>query len=237
MYSSQKNLTKSSKKVVVIGAGPSGIGAARTLHEQGFAPIVLEARDRIGGRVVGQKLYANLLGEESCGDANYVNIQMGANWIHGLDDQVNPFYPIAKALKMDLHQTSSDDEPGEDVLLFDGGYDDANDRNTSSSTTENPKKPMTRVSKEDYHIVLKRYEWIKTNFDDLFRYFDADDYFRSQQGKVSLLDAFEAAIIASEASVLGPCSSFHRRCLNWLLDRVAIDMACPLQGVSVQNYM
>ncbi|KAM0935029.1 putative spermine oxidase transcription regulator Homeodomain-LIKE family [Dioscorea sansibarensis] len=39
------------KKIVVIGAGPAGLTAARHLQRQGFSVTVLEARDRIGGRV------------------------------------------------------------------------------------------------------------------------------------------------------------------------------------------
>jgi protoporphyrinogen/coproporphyrinogen III oxidase len=37
-------------KVVVIGAGPAGAGAARRLREAGAEPIVLEAADALGGR-------------------------------------------------------------------------------------------------------------------------------------------------------------------------------------------
>eukprot|EP00058_Branchiostoma_floridae_P003627 XP_002589115.1 hypothetical protein BRAFLDRAFT_75096 [Branchiostoma floridae] len=37
--------------VVVIGAGPSGLAAARQLHNFGTKVIVLEAQDRVGGRV------------------------------------------------------------------------------------------------------------------------------------------------------------------------------------------
>jgi monoamine oxidase len=37
--------------VLVIGAGMAGLAAARTLVEEGYSVIVLEARDRIGGRV------------------------------------------------------------------------------------------------------------------------------------------------------------------------------------------
>ncbi|KAJ0680320.1 putative spermine oxidase transcription regulator Homeodomain-LIKE family [Helianthus annuus] len=39
------------KKIIIIGAGPAGLTAARHLNRQGFHVTVLEARDRIGGRV------------------------------------------------------------------------------------------------------------------------------------------------------------------------------------------
>ena len=39
------------KRVIVIGAGVSGLAAAKDLSAQGVEVVVLEARDRIGGRV------------------------------------------------------------------------------------------------------------------------------------------------------------------------------------------
>lgn len=39
------------KKIIVIGAGPAGLTAARHLQRQGFSVTILEARNRLGGRV------------------------------------------------------------------------------------------------------------------------------------------------------------------------------------------
>lgn len=43
--------TRLGKKVVVVGAGVSGLAAARHLEHLGFDTVVLEGRDRVGGRV------------------------------------------------------------------------------------------------------------------------------------------------------------------------------------------
>jgi monoamine oxidase len=40
-----------SADVIIIGAGAAGLSAARALSNSGLAVIILEARDRIGGRI------------------------------------------------------------------------------------------------------------------------------------------------------------------------------------------
>jgi monoamine oxidase len=42
--------------VVVVGAGLAGLVAARELRREGFEAVVLEARDRVGGRLVNQEI-------------------------------------------------------------------------------------------------------------------------------------------------------------------------------------
>lgn len=55
--------------VAVVGAGLSGLTAARELHRQGIDVVVLEAADRVGGRVLGR---ASVLGSR---------FDLGGQWI------------------------------------------------------------------------------------------------------------------------------------------------------------
>ncbi|KAH7523544.1 hypothetical protein FEM48_Zijuj06G0023000 [Ziziphus jujuba var. spinosa] len=50
-YHHLHSCSKVGKKIIVIGAGPAGLTAARHLQRQGFSVTVLEGRNRIGGRV------------------------------------------------------------------------------------------------------------------------------------------------------------------------------------------
>lgn len=67
--------------VIVIGAGISGLAAARTLGGMGYEVVVLEARDRIGGR-----LYT----DHGLG----APFEVGAGWIHGPEG--NPISALAR---------------------------------------------------------------------------------------------------------------------------------------------
>ena len=69
------------KQVLVIGAGISGVGAAKKLQEHGFQVTVLESQDRIGGRLKTNRDFGFAFDE-------------GASWIHGVDG--NPIIQLAK---------------------------------------------------------------------------------------------------------------------------------------------
>ncbi|KAJ3020011.1 UNVERIFIED_CONTAM: hypothetical protein HDU68_010401 [Siphonaria sp. JEL0065] len=64
---------------IVVGAGVSGIAAAQLLDQKGFRVVVVEARERIGGRIK----------TTHPGDGK-VAVELGAQWIHGIDGNKNP---------------------------------------------------------------------------------------------------------------------------------------------------
>ena len=44
-------MNSTNKQVHIIGAGISGLVAAKVLEERGIEPVIIEATDRIGGRL------------------------------------------------------------------------------------------------------------------------------------------------------------------------------------------
>ena len=78
-------------RIIVIGAGIAGITAAKKLQAQGYRVIILEGRDRIGGRIWTD----NSLG---------FPLDLGAAWIHTVDG--NPISPLVK--QFDIQTVISD---------------------------------------------------------------------------------------------------------------------------------
>lgn len=68
--------------VVIVGGGAAGIAAARVLGDAGAAYLLLEARDRLGGRAWTVQ------------DASGYALDMGCGWLHSADR--NPWLEIAQ---------------------------------------------------------------------------------------------------------------------------------------------
>jgi monoamine oxidase len=77
--------------VAIIGAGAAGLGAARALENSGLSAIVLEARDRVGGRA------------HTIMAAPDITFDLGCGWLHSADK--NSFVKIAGRLNFEIDKT------------------------------------------------------------------------------------------------------------------------------------
>ncbi len=91
-----------SADVLVVGAGLAGLTAARNLVAAGYSVLVLEARDRVGGRMVN----------EDIGDGKIV--EMGGQWAGPTQDRL-----MALATEMEVASFRTYDT-GQKVLHFNG---------------------------------------------------------------------------------------------------------------------
>ncbi|MEP0392182.1 MAG: FAD-dependent oxidoreductase [Erythrobacter sp.] len=78
-------LETNASTIAVIGAGMSGLTAAKLLAEAGKSVTVFEARDRIGGRVWTNRAFD-------------VPLDLGASWIHGING--NPLTELSDDLEL-----------------------------------------------------------------------------------------------------------------------------------------
>uniref|UniRef100_A0ACD5V4A9 Uncharacterized protein n=1 Tax=Avena sativa TaxID=4498 RepID=A0ACD5V4A9_AVESA len=97
-----ENVSKKSHtpSAIVIGGGFAGIAAANALRNTSFEVVLLESRDRIGGRVHTDYSFG-------------FPVDLGASWLHGVCEE-NPLAPIISRLGLPLYRTS-----GDDSVLFD----------------------------------------------------------------------------------------------------------------------
>ncbi|MHC6156530.1 flavin monoamine oxidase family protein [Bradyrhizobium elkanii] len=76
--------------VAIIGAGAAGLGAVNALKDSGLSTIVLEARDRLGGRAHTIQAAPDVVFDVGCG------------WLHSADR--NSFVGIARQLNFELNK-------------------------------------------------------------------------------------------------------------------------------------
>ena len=90
--------------VAIIGAGAAGLGAARALEHSGLSTIVLEARDRVGGRAHTIQATPD------------ITFDLGCGWLHSADE--NSFVGIAERLNFEIDKT----RPPWREQSFDAGF-------------------------------------------------------------------------------------------------------------------
>ena len=81
-------------RVAVVGAGMAGLGAAEYLSNAGWQVEILEARDRVGGRIHT---------DTSLG----APVELGASWVHGVTG--NPMVRLVKEAGLSLAPTNWSD--------------------------------------------------------------------------------------------------------------------------------
>lgn len=98
------NIAAEEFDTIVVGAGVSGLSAARALASQGQKVVVLEARHRIGGRLHTERL-------------DHRVTDLGASWIHGIDG--GPLHKLTRSFGMaDVEFTVGSYQPGGRIAYY-----------------------------------------------------------------------------------------------------------------------
>jgi len=105
--------------VIVVGAGAAGLAAARTLIDRGLSVVVLEARERIGGRAYTES--------ETFG----VPYDRGCHWLHNA--YMNPWVAFGEANGFDVYPSpgayaaydGTEEVSSADYAAMDEAYDAA----------------------------------------------------------------------------------------------------------------
>ncbi|CAF0806352.1 unnamed protein product, partial [Adineta ricciae] len=90
-------------QVLIIGAGLSGLEAARLLEQKGVKYMILEARNRSGGRVWSYRSQSGHM------------LDIGATWIHGIHGSIpgglltNPLWDLVQEAKLSTRPTEFED--------------------------------------------------------------------------------------------------------------------------------
>lgn len=128
-------------KVVIIGAGFSGLAAAYHLHKKGISFVILESRNRIGGRVFSHNISENLV------------IELGGEWVGNSHTRIQE---LCEEFNLPLQNNQFDTH-----LMYKGEYSPAGKWDYSPQW----KQKFEQLLK-DYHelsqadkIALDQYDW------------------------------------------------------------------------------
>lgn len=93
-------------RVIVLGAGIAGLTAARRLAQRGVEVVVIEARNRVGGRIHTWDMAQNRTWDPALQSSPGVHapIDLGASFIHGIEG--NPVKQLEKDVSLKHAATS-----------------------------------------------------------------------------------------------------------------------------------
>lgn len=98
--SKEESSSSNGKRVIIIGAGIAGLAAAKKLKEKGFVVKVIEAQDKVGGRLRTNRALGIAFDE-------------GASWIHGVNG--NPVTALAQESGMNTFHTIDESRKSYDI--------------------------------------------------------------------------------------------------------------------------
>lgn len=181
----------SKPKVIILGAGLAGLAAGKMLIKNGFDVTILEARNRIGGRVFSHSL-ANKDGTD-----NFI-IELGAEWIGQSHERV---LSLCKELNIELINNRFDDR-----LIYDNKYFKPDEWDFSPEWKEKYDKILKGyiTMTEDDKIKLDMMDWWRflMNNDisqrdlDITEYADSTDFGES----IRFVSAYAALAEYAESS-------------------------------------
>ena len=156
--------------VCIIGAGVSGLRCADVLLQSNFKVTILEARNRLGGRISQARVGKHL-------------VDLGPNWIHG--SQGNPITSIANATNTVTTNYAEEDEEVE--LLFD------------SDGNPMPMKKTSQLSEMFWGLVVQAFQYSNDNSRTIPKEKSLLDYMREklEATELSIEDQTTVLAIAS----------------------------------------
>jgi len=222
--------------VAIIGAGAAGLGAAQALQGSGLSALVLEARDRIGGRAQTVSL------------PNDVIFDVGCGWLHSADK--NLFVPIAETLGFAINRN----RPPWQQQTFDAGFPladreaflaELNDffERVDDDAKDNPDRPasdlLTPGNRWNAQIdavstYINGCELDQASIHDLAAYEDTEINWRVEKGYGALIAAYGASCniaLGTQVTLIdhsGPRLTLHTSRGTLTADQVIVSVSTNL---------